>query len=527
MARIIATGPTPRRPNIFGTLGTAFGDSFSQEMARRAEAERAGSANLSLLEMQARAGGLDPSLPSVPAGGEAPLVLQPDVRERAQAQAGDPRLAILRQLKQDPSILADPTRFAAVTKLVNPPSPEPFTLSPGDVRFSGSGQEIARVDKPVEASSAIGKLYQDFQNGLVSREDFTQTRQNLLEAGRAGMEIRSAGRQIIGVDPRTGVTKLLYTAPSEAGDGRDRKRDAEIDDYLGFGLDRVEATALVDGRAELRRKPDGSFEAVFKSDGADGEGSVRAQKIQDYQDEFGVSRAQAVRLADKLARIETTQTGQTRYVDVTTGDVIELEVRPSEPVGPVAVAQDETLWAAAEGGTGLLSALEALGVRVGGQVGFNPDTEVLAKRRLLELATQDFIRAMSNNPRFPVGEQERIKREMAILPSVVDSTEALRAQMDTIDRYLSTLQEEARRGARDTLLPNSQRGEARLKEREVAAFRARLGVPRAPATEDGGADMPPELGSDGTVNLTPEQFKSRPPEERRRLIEAARKAQGG
>ena len=544
MARIIATGPTPRRPNIFGALGTAFGDSFSQEMERRAEAERTGAANLSLLEMQARAGGLDPSLPSVPAGGEAPLVLQPDVREQAQAQAGDPRLDILRQLKKDPSILADPTRFAAVTKLVNPPKPEDFNLGVNEARFSGvTGQEIARNEGPVKASSAIGDLYLDRKRGLIPEEDFLAVRQNLLDAGRKGLQIERVGNRLISVDPQTQAVKVLYTGPSEAGDGRDRKRDSRIQDYMGFGLSELDAMAVQDGKADLVRNPDGSYGVTYGDAENDANKRLendraRAAFLRELNPEL--TEAQAFSVATGKRRVEVGNDGIPRLVDDLAGGASEISVQPAggvdqgglDPVGP---PPGKSLWDLAEGATGPMAAAEAGLANVAGIVGIDVSTDILDKRRSFMLVTNDMIRAFSNNQRYPVGEADRVLATLSILPSLFKSPEALRANLETTDRYLSILEENTRRSAADPKMRDTRRGELRDKFREIRAFRKWLKVPGAVYAPEPGASPPaspaapagPEVNPDGTVNLTPEEFRALPPEERRRLMDAARKAKGG
>ena len=104
--------------------------------------------------------------------------------------------------------------------------------------------------------------------------------------------------------------------------------------------------------------------------------------------------------------------------------------------------------------------------------------DVVTARQELTAAQNELIRSLSINPRFPVGEITRIRREIDLEPSMLTSPDAMRAKMRGIDTYLRGRLRNEQSAALDPKLPPDQRKEALQASRAISNFLRLLNVPQ-------------------------------------------------
>ena len=129
--------------------------------------------------------------------------------------------------------------------------------------------------------------------------------------------------------------------------------------------------------------------------------------------------------------------------------------------------------------TGVLPAIGEGAQRVTGQVGANVVPSEFTERRQAFLNVQnDIIRAVINNPRFPIAEQALIRRELNIEPSMLTDPQTLRARIRTLDSTLRTSLANRERESADTSLPAEVRRGALQAANEARNLLQILGVPQ-------------------------------------------------
>jgi hypothetical protein len=150
--------------------------------------------------------------------------------------------------------------------------------------------------------------------------------------------------------------------------------------------------------------------------------------------------------------------------------------QPQEAPAP----QRPSLYSLAPGVTGMVPAGAMALQGVVGQSGMNvPFTAGLAERRqLFSNAQNELIRALSINPRFPVAEMERIRREINISPGAFTDGRTLQERMRSIDTYLAGRLVNEDRAAQDASLPVETRRAAAQAANDIRNFTELLGVPR-------------------------------------------------
>jgi hypothetical protein len=131
----------------------------------------------------------------------------------------------------------------------------------------------------------------------------------------------------------------------------------------------------------------------------------------------------------------------------------ELEIRQ--------VPEDETLWNRL--GWFTTGPLSALPRSVGRLTGFGQAS--IENIQAFETARNTLLRALAENPRFPVAERTAIAREVNVQPNLWDSTTTVRTRMHVINRFLTDMR--ARR------LAEGDRSGANA----IAQFQAWMGVP--------------------------------------------------
>ena len=144
------------------------------------------------------------------------------------------------------------------------------------------------------------------------------------------------------------------------------------------------------------------------------------------------------------------------------------------------VNPEDTLFAATEkggGATGVWSAFLSGGSVLTGSFGGPAATETLDARQTLRTGQQDFVRALSLNPRFPVAEMEAIKKEINLSPKILDNKQLLQTRMRAVDRSLRTRLKGKMKTANNTRLPAQTRRDARQTADAIQNFLNVLGVP--------------------------------------------------
>ena len=251
------------------------------------------------------------------------------------------------------------------------------------------------------------------------------------------------------------------------------------------------------------------------------------------QDRVPDPQAIATDIVDGNKRVEVLESGQVRLVDeiaAVAGDVdnavIELpigtfadeEARPAPESG-------QTLWELAPQVAGLASAVRAGGSAISGQLGGPVAEETIEARQTFDVAKNNMIRALSINPRFPVGEINRLEREINIAPRILDSEPGLKARMRAIDRSLGLIQAQQLTASQDPSMPDEERASARANAENIANFRVQMGVPEEISVEDITVEYLEGADRQGAVDIimkfTDEQLDNLPQDVQEALMKLA------
>jgi hypothetical protein len=200
-------------------------------------------------------------------------------------------------------------------------------------------------------------------------------------------------------------------------------------------------------------------------------------------------------MMDKLGVDETTATGLVTGVLVLNTDPVSGETvmvnkftqtsTPITPKGdtstPAQPAKPEekppTLWELSDESTGAMSAARAGASAITGQIGLPIAEKTLYARQRVDSAKQKLVRALANNPRYPIGEMKIIREEIDIDSSVFDSPRGLRVRMRAIDDYLNSQIATNQEIASDTKMPKSDRQDALKAIKAMESFLEEMGVP--------------------------------------------------
>lgn len=143
-------------------------------------------------------------------------------------------------------------------------------------------------------------------------------------------------------------------------------------------------------------------------------------------------------------------------------------------------AHGKPLFDLAEEGTGVVSGIkEAVGRTVGQVYEGAVSPETTQARQTFETSTNALIRALSLNPKYPVAEQQRIQKEFSIKPSVIDSPEALRQRMISIDASVDEMIERENRVLSDPKEHIDRKKESKVARDALVEYKRQLGVPPA------------------------------------------------
>jgi hypothetical protein len=244
-------------------------------------------------------------------------------------------------------------------------------------------------------------------------------------------------------------------------------------------------------------------------------------------------QAIATDIVDGNKRVEVLESGQVRLVDeiaAVAGDVdnavIELPIGTfADEEGRPAPESGQTLWELAPQVAGLASAIRAGGSAISGQLGGPVAEETIEARQTFDVAKNNMIRALSINPRFPVGEINRLEREINIAPRILDSEPGLKARMRAIDRSLGLIQAQQLTASQDPSMPDEERASVRANAENIANFRVQMGVPEEISVEDITVEYLEGADRQGAVDIimkfTDEQLDNLPQDVQEALMKLA------
>lgn len=383
----------------------------------------------------------------------------------------------------------------------------------------GAWADRGGVARVAAQDALVAREFDEIVNGLAARTRLGEDPQTLINEGmaelaaeaeslRPGQEIafeRALNARVFGAK----IDDLLARGAIE--DAEDMLTTPEVRAAIGEkgqrrAFDRI-ATVRREGRTRrltpaemagegfppdvitaglvVQQKGDGSLDVVFKPP-ADRDEAAREKRIKSLKDQLlrqGIDEQEATdratNITDGNIRFEIVpQTGMAREINALTGEVREVPL--GGPGTPQAAAPEETLFEVVERGntTGLFPAGEALVGRTVGQVFPGTINRQLERdRQTIRFALGGLRRAMAQNPRFPVGEMERIEAEIEIAPAVFDDPVALLARMESIRENMLIRQADEQRAADDPNLPQAIRSDAARAARDIGNFLNRLGTP--------------------------------------------------
>jgi len=126
-------------------------------------------------------------------------------------------------------------------------------------------------------------------------------------------------------------------------------------------------------------------------------------------------------------------------------------------------------------GSAAKSALSIPSGLVGGPVA----SKTIQARQYVTTTKNDLIRALSINPRFPVGEIKRIEKEIDIQPKILDNPQMFRDRLIAIDKYLRRRVEKEKSIGDNTKMPASKRRDALSAAADIENFIKLMGVPQS------------------------------------------------
>jgi hypothetical protein len=261
----------------------------------------------------------------------------------------------------------------------------------------------------------------------------------------------------------------------------------------------LQTTALGTGQRLVDQTGRTIVPATGKGKGLTAAQKLRNQKISDVRNLYGLGEAEAVAVVDGHAKITPTQQGQLFYVNEASRETQQLTPSKSTPEGVsaflAAAAQKDgpTLYEAAEDSAGVINSFKEAYSEIAGQAGLPIYGKTVRGRAMFRQATQELIRVLTNNPRFPVGEADRIRESIRFEPSYMDSPEALRERQAVLDQTLDRIGRKQLSISQRADIPLADQAAAKQTYVDIENFREHLGVLRD-------RDLPPEpTANPGTV----------------------------
>jgi hypothetical protein len=208
----------------------------------------------------------------------------------------------------------------------------------------------------------------------------------------------------------------------------------------------------------------------------------RENRIQEYMDNFGLSRAEAISRLDAQYMTDPV-TGNLIAINRTTGDATIPSVatgdRPTAISAPPSVTPDQLAFDPGKG-TGLGASFLGLWNSTVGQAPFVPTfmgAETAAQQ--LSIIERDAIRALASSSRPPVVEQERI---LQALPKAMDwseNPEVARSKLTSFIDLMTAQYVDDLRYSKDLSMPKALREASSERARGVESLLGRVLTPEA------------------------------------------------
>jgi hypothetical protein len=220
------------------------------------------------------------------------------------------------------------------------------------------------------------------------------------------------------------------------------------------------------------------MDALEKKTQPEGGLDAKGIEIARYEEFLDLDTATATKLAyGKLKVSQNPNTGRVELLDEASGTAVELPVENLHKAFTPKPEKGRTLWAMSDWSTGPGSAATAAYNIPAAIVGLPVNTKVTQARQTLRTTSQSMVRALSINPRFPVGEQNRIREEIALLPSLLDDPVLMRNRMISLSYDLGVRMEQELSVANDTSVGDKLRRESQARATEIKNFLPIMGVP--------------------------------------------------
>lgn len=212
------------------------------------------------------------------------------------------------------------------------------------------------------------------------------------------------------------------------------------------------------------------------------------QKIERLINNLGVDRETATKISDGIFKVAVDPVTSTPFlVDLASGTTKPLSssVQGNKPEGiPVPSAEEtpSSLYGSAESIAGVApAALDILSRTVGQIPGVPVAGTTLENRQTAENIQGMVARAFANNPRYAEGERKQIIKDFSIEPSLVDSPEAYRARLRSIDKNARMRLKEAEKDAANPELPADYRKAQAQAATTLKQLLPRIGAPQGVA----------------------------------------------
>lgn len=364
-------------------------------------------------------------------------------------------------------------------------------------------QQYKQIEYAVQASGTEEglKVLQAFDDGkrmatATELKTFNLPKDSLVAIDKDNIpSIISLGKDE-GIRPMTEEDLEFYKLP--------KGTSATIDQYnrpniLNMGENQLNARVMTPAEIADVGLPTGTIastddtsvlvpDILYMPDEPGDESDLRDRRIEDLQSNLirneGLDEQSALDRAtgviDKWIKMDISVDGQvSTESDVGAGKAsfVPQGVPDSPIMEPINV--DDTLYSMAGEAAGPLNAI----LRMTGNAPIVRDTVMteeemsIRAKTAFQLFGRDLVRALANNPRFPVGETELITKMTNIEPKLWQNEESLRIQLKALSNELTRIQKQYELSGRDLSLSAKDRMAANSSVNEVRNAIDKMGVP--------------------------------------------------
>lgn len=265
------------------------------------------------------------------------------------------------------------------------------------------------------------------------------------------------GREIAAVDPNAGGA------------------DQDVADFEYEMLQEMENEFIQSGTPPAQAKK----KALIELERIKREGAIpKEDNISKIKEAYpGIDDETARKIALKTISVKTDPvTGEHTLVDIGSGEQKPLVREQTEPQQEE-VQPAQTIFELSDLVAGPESAAKAGASIVSGMVGGPISEQTIQARQFVVTAKNDLIRALSINPRFPVGEIKRIEKEINIEPKIFDNPKVFKSRVIAINKYLTRRVRKETQIANDPTMPKQARQDAKIAAANIGSFIKLLGAP--------------------------------------------------